>query len=83
MKISIEATTHEGYIAPKSEFDILSGHAAGVCYMPENFEALKNEPVEKTMKRAERTKISQHHSVYGHPHITLSLEDIPKGLAMV
>lgn len=83
MKISIEATTHEGYVADKSEFDILSGHAAGVCYMPDNFEALKNEPIEKTMKRAERTKISQHHSVYGHPHITLSLEDIPKGLAMV
>lgn len=73
MKISIEATTHEGYIASKEEFDILSGHAAGVCYMPENFETLKNEPIEKTMKRAERTKISQHHSVYGHPHITLSL----------
>lgn len=83
MKISIEATTHEGYIASKEEFDILSGHAAGVCYMPDNFEALKNEPIEKTKKRAERTKISQHHSVYGHPYITLSLEDIPKGLAMV
>lgn len=83
MKISIEATTHEGYIAPKEEFDRFSGHAAGVCYMPDNFEALKNEPIEKTTKRAERTKISQHHSVYGHPYITLSLEDIPKGLAMV
>lgn len=83
MKISIEATTHEGYIAPKEEFDILSGHAAGVCYMPENFETLKNEPVETTFKRVKRTKASQHHSVYGHPYITLSLEDIPKGLAMV
>lgn len=83
MKISIEATTHEGYIAPKSEFDSLSGHAAGVCYMPENFEALKNEPIERTFKRAERTKIQQHHSVFGHPYITLSLENIPKGLAMI
>ena len=83
MKISIEATTHEGYIAPKEEFDILSGHAAGVCYMPENFAALKNEPIERTFNRVSRNKIQQHHSVCGHPHITLSLEDIPKGLAMI
>lgn len=83
MKISIEASTHEGYVAPKSEFDSLSGHAAGVCYMPNNFETLLNEPVEKTRKRTERAKTEQHHSVFGHPYLTLSLEDIPKGLAMV
>ena len=83
MKISIEATTHEGYVAPQAEFDRLSGHAAGVCYMPDNFEALLNEPVDKTIKRAERTKMQQHHSVFGHTYITLSLEDIPKGLAMI
>ena len=56
MKISIEATTHEGYVAEKSEFDLLSGHAAGVCYMPENFEALFNELYAKTFKRCENTK---------------------------
>ena len=83
MKISVEATTHEGYIAPKIEFDSLSGHAAGVCYMPENFEALRNEPIETTFKRVNRTKTQQHHSVFGHPYVTLSLEDIPKGLAMI
>jgi len=83
MKLSIEATTHEGYIADKSEFDLLSGHAAGVCYMPENFEALFNELDAKTFKRCENTKKNQHHSVFGHPYITLSLEDIPKGLAMI
>ena len=83
MKISIEATTHEGYIAPRVEFDTLSGHAAGVCYMPENFETLKNEPIEKTFNRAQRTKTNQHHSVFAHPHVTLYLEDIPKGLAMI
>jgi len=83
MKISIEATTHEGYVAPQIEFDSLSGHAAGVCYMPDNFEALRNEPIEKTFKRTIRTKTQQHHSVFGHPYVTLSLEDIPKGLAMI
>lgn len=83
MKISVIATTHENYVAPKSEFDNLSGHAAGVCYMPQNFDKLFNEPIEKTIKRCESTKINQHHSVFGHPYITLSLEDIPKGLAMI
>ena len=83
MKISVTATSHEGYQASKREFDILSGHSAGVCYMPQNFETLFNEPVEKTLKRSEDTKNRQHHSVFGHPHISLSLEDIPKGLAMI
>lgn len=83
MKISIEATTHEGYVADKMEFDLLSGHAAGVCYMPDNFETLFNELNAQTFKRVNRTKTQQHHSVFGHPYITLSLEDIPKGLAMI
>ena len=83
MKISIEATTHEGYVADKMEFDLLSGHAAGVCYMPDNFETLFNELNAQTFKRVNRTKIQQHHSVFGHPYITLSLEDIPKGLSII
>ena len=83
MKISVEATTQEGYVADKSEFDLLSGHCAGVCYMPQNFDTLFNELNAKTMKRCENTKKNQHHSVFGHPYITLSIEDIPKGLAMV
>lgn len=83
MKIELIATTKENYVAPKQEFDNLSGHAAGVCYMPENFEKLFNEPLEKTVKRCESTKRNQHHSVFGHPYISMSLEDIPKGLAMV
>lgn len=83
MKISVTATTHEGYVAQKNEFDILSGHSAGVCYMPQNFDTLFKEPTEKTIKRCNDTKNRQHHSVFGHPHISLSLEDIPKGLAMI
>lgn len=83
MKISVIASTHENYIASKNEFDSLSGHSAGVCYMPHGFNELFNEPAEKTAKRCENTKQNQHHSVFGHPYITLSLEGIPKGLAMV
>jgi len=40
MRISVIASTSENYVAPKSEFDNLSGHAAGVCYMPNNFNTL-------------------------------------------
>ena len=83
MKISVVASTKENYVSTKEEIDRISGHAAGVCYMPSNFEALFNEPVEKTVKRSESTKARQHHSVFGHAFITLSLEDIPKGLAMI
>jgi len=83
MKISVEATSNEGYVADKMEFDLLSGHCAGVCYMPHDFDTLFNELYNQTLKRCENTKKNQHHSVFGHPYITLSIEDIPKGLAMV
>ena len=79
MKISVIASTAENYVAPKEEFDRLSGHAAGVCYMTNNLEQLFNEPEEKTIKRCNNTKTRQHHSVFGHPFVSLSLEDIPKG----
>ena len=56
MKISVIASTHENYVAPKSEFDNLSGHAGGVCYMPDTFKALMNEKKETTEKRVNKTK---------------------------
>lgn len=83
MKISVIGSTKEGFVASKEEFDILSGHAAGICYMPDTYEALQNEPIETTAKRMEDTKRRVHHSVFGHPQINLLLEDIPKGLCMI
>ena len=83
MKISVVASTKEGYVAPKEEFDSISGHAAGVCYMSDTYEALLNEPIENTMKRASDTKEKVHHSVFGHPHVSLVLEDVPKAINMV
>lgn len=82
MKISVIASTKEGYVAPKEEFDTFSGHSAGICYMTKNFESIKNEPIEDTMQRCENTKSRVHHSVFGHPHINLLLENIPKGLVL-
>lgn len=82
MQVKVVATTKKDYLAPKEEFDYFAGQSAGICYMPEDFETLKNEPAEKTMRRANLTKGGGHHSVFGHSYLTLDLENIPKLFAM-
>lgn len=59
------------------------GRAAGVCYMPNDFDAILAEPEEKTLARAKNTLASGHHSVYDHVTYNLLIEDIPKILAMI
>lgn len=83
MKVTVIASTKQNYVASKEELENFGGHAAGVCYMPENFEDLMNEDKAKTDRRVNQTKQSGHHSVYDHEFISLQLEDIPKALAMV
>ena len=83
MKISVLGATKEKYILPKEDAIIFSGKAAGICYMPDTLDELFNEEKEKTLKRANRTLISGHHSVFDHPTYNLALEDIPKILAMI
>ena len=56
MKMTVIGTTKPGYIAQKEEFDIHSGHAAGICYMPNDFQDIVNEPIEKTQRRVAMTK---------------------------
>ncbi len=83
MKIDLIATTNSKQFMSKEEFDIFSGHTAGVCYMPSSFDGLLNEDIEKTKKRVNQTKNSGHHSVYDHEYVSLYIEDIPKILAMI
>lgn len=83
MKITVIASTKPNHISKKEELENFSGHAAGVCYMPDTFETLMNEPGEKTLRRVNQTKSSGHHSVYDHETISLQLEGIPKILAML
>lgn len=59
------------------------GHAAGICYMPNDFDTILGEPEEKTLARAKNTLLSGHHSVYDHVTYNLLIEDIPKILAMI
>lgn len=61
----------------------LCGKIAGVCYDEEGFNHLKDEVLEKTMKRVNTTLNNGHHSVYDHITINFNIENIPKMLAMV
>ena len=83
MKIKVIASTKVGYEMSKEEALNFSGKSAGICYLPDTLDTLFNEPEEKTMKRANMTLKSGHHSVFNHPTYNLSLEGIPKILAMI
>lgn len=83
MKVSVIANTSCDEINDKELFTKLGGKLAGICYMPSNFEALDHEDAQKTLKRANTTKSSGHHSVFEHSYITLYLEDVPKLFAML
>lgn len=83
MKIKVIASTKVDYVLPKEEAVNFSGKSAGICYLPDTLETLFTEPDEKTMKRANGNISSGHHSVFGHPTYNLSLEGIPKILAMI
>lgn len=82
MKVRIEGSTKPGYVLPKEEALIFGGHAAGMCYMPDDFDAILSEPEEKTMRRANDTLEREHHSVDDHPKYNFVFENIPKILAM-
>ena len=83
MKINIIASTKVGYELHKEEAVNFSGKSAGICYLPDTLDVLFNEPIEKTEKRAQMNIQSGHHSVFGHATYNLSLEGIPKILAMI
>lgn len=83
MNVKVLGTTHVGYFLSKEEALDFAGKAAGVCYMPNDFETLMGEPKEKTLARVSDTLKSGHHSVYDHVVYNLLFENIPKILAMV
>jgi thymidylate synthase ThyX len=59
------------------------GKIGGICYNKEGWEALKDEPKEKTDKRIDMTINNGHHSVYDHIYVSFYMRNIPKMLAMV
>lgn len=83
MEIKVIASTKVGYVMSKDEAVDFSGKSAGICYLPETLETLFAEAPAKTRRRADGNIKSGHHSVFGHPTYNLSLEGIPKILAMI
>lgn len=64
------------------ELTILSGKFGGTCYAKEGYETIKQQPVEKAIKRAENTAKNGHHSVYQHAMVTMEVQ-CSKILAML
>ena len=83
MNITILGSSKPGYKLSKEEAINFGGKSAGICYMPADIETLFSEPEEKTVKRANMTLGSGHHSVFDHTTYNLALEGIPKILAMI
>lgn len=59
------------------------GHSANICYTQKSYNEILEEPIEKTLNRAEDNKKNRHHSVFGHDTIQLYFEGIPKIIAMI
>ena len=83
MKVKIIGSTKIGYELPKQEALNFSGKSAGICYLPDTLETLFSEAEEKTIRRYKMNLDSGHHSVFGHATYNLSLEGIPKIIAMI
>ncbi len=83
VKLSVISVSNSTVHSTKRECEVFSGHVAGVCYMPNDFNSLLMESVERTNRRINMTKSGGHHSVYDHNHISFYLDGIPKALAMV
>jgi len=66
-----------------SRLEINGGHSANICYTQKGYNEILQEPLEKTIERAEGNKRNRHHSVFGHDTIQIYFEGIPKILAML
>lgn len=59
------------------------GLSAGICYMPDTYEALVNRGRERNIKTAGFATNNGHHSVADHVQVTFILEDCSKMVAMM
>lgn len=83
MKMRVMASTKVGYELPVEEAIKFSGTEAGFCYMPDDVDTLLKEEEQSTLKRANGTMHSGHHSVFGHASYNYALEELPKIMAML
>lgn len=66
----------------KEEALILSGKAAGICYMPDDYLSNGIQNNETALKRAGFNSKSGHYSVFDHAHFTFVIET-SKAMAMI
>ncbi len=62
---------------------LMCGHFAGKCYTADNYETIKNEPIEKTKSRINFCIKKQHHSVLDHATITFEMDNVAKAIFML
>lgn len=83
LEIKVLGSTSVGYEIPTDKALDFSAKMAGLCYMPDKYETIMNEPIKNTLRRVSQTLESGHHSVYDHVTFNLLLTNIPKILAMI
>lgn len=85
--MSLEVTPflseNEDHISSKDEILAFCGKAFGMCYLQDEFDAIKNESKEKSIKRAKACIKSGHHSGFEHIKYTFCITGISKMLAMI
>lgn len=80
---SIKTSPSHAYRMSKEDAIKFAGYSGSVCYMKDDIDAIFNQSDEKTLRIANITLNSGHHSVYGHMKYTFAIEGIPKIVAMV
>lgn len=83
MRAKVVGSTKPGYHIQIDDILNFSGTAAGICYMPNNWQALQEEPISVKVKRVKACIKYGHHSVMDHVFFNFVFEDIPKFLAMI
>ena len=87
MKVDVVAitSTDEEVIkkTTKEDLELAGGYSANICYTQKEWKEIVKEDYQRTKNRIEGNKANNHHSVFGHTHISLYISGVPKLLAML
>lgn len=87
MKVDVVAitSTDEEVIkkTTKEDLELAGGYSANICYTQKEWKEIVKEDYQRTKNRIEGNKANNHHSVFGHAHISLYISGVPKLLAML
>lgn len=83
MRVVPRASSNVGYFLKKDDAIEFCGKCGKVCYERTTIDDIFAEKIEKSRDRAFKCIASGHHSILDHAFYSLSLEGIPKILAMI